>query len=361
MMDAFEELLARLSQDQALFRGVEEVTRQGAVLPVLARLGWDTYNIREVTPEHRVENRRVDYCLHVNGKSAVYIEVKRTAEDLDRHEKQLLEYAFADGVPLAVLTNGLLWWFYLPLEQGSWQQRKVFAVDIAAQQPEVAAAHFRDFLGRDSVASGDAQSKARSVKASREKGRLIDEALPTAWRSLFKDIDSPLVDLLAGRVEGICGHRPEPETIATFLESRISAQPVQITSGASDPPPAPARRPRPVAATPTVGGGFKQQGTRVRVGDQTFVANSVPDLYHQVLKHLVDSGKISVLQQHLPYATSGKRYLLAKTPVHPQGNPFRVPVEYRGYYLEAHKSYATAVAAMDGMLRQIGLTCEETS
>jgi hypothetical protein len=360
MMDAFEELLARLSQDQVLFRGVEEATRQGAVLPVLARLGWDTYNIREVTPEHRVENRRVDYCLHVGGKSAVYVEVKRTAEDLERHERQLLEYAFADGVPLAVLTNGLLWWFYLPLEPGSWQQRKVFAVDIVAQQPDVAATHFRDFLARDSVASGDAQSKARSVKASREKGRLIDEALPRAWHSLFEDIDSPLADLLADRVEGICGHRPGPEIIAGFLESQGTALPVPITGEVSHRAPSASPGPRPGAAT-QVASGFKQQGTRVRIGDQTFVAGSVPDLYLQILKWLVDSGSISALQQHLPYATSGKRYLLATTPVHPQRNPFRVPVEYRGYYLEAHKSYATAVAAMDSMLRQIGLTCEETN
>ncbi|TDI93301.1 MAG: hypothetical protein E2O77_03220 [Caldithrix sp.] len=68
----------------------------------------------------------MDYCLRVNQKKPVFIEVKRATEDLERHEKQLLEYSFEYGVDIAILTNGLTWWFYLPLLRRKLATEKVF-------------------------------------------------------------------------------------------------------------------------------------------------------------------------------------------------------------------------------------------
>ena len=136
MNESFEQTITRIINDTALINKVEEATRQGVVLPILSQLGWNTYDINEVEPEYKVSDGRVDYCLKAKNKK-VFIEVKRMREDLDSHEKQLLEYSFSEGVEIAVLTNGLLWLFYLPTEKGHWQQRKFFAIDLKQQDIEI--------------------------------------------------------------------------------------------------------------------------------------------------------------------------------------------------------------------------------
>ena len=47
--------------------------------------------------------------------------MKRTGTALTEHQEQLLGYAFREGVPLAALTDGLIWWLYLPTAAGSWE------------------------------------------------------------------------------------------------------------------------------------------------------------------------------------------------------------------------------------------------
>jgi len=223
MPDQLTDLLTRLRGERALFLSGEEATRQGAILPILARLGWDRDNIREVVPEYTVGNGRVDYCLKIGEQVAVFVEVKRTSEDLERHQEQLLEYAFRQGVKLAVLTNGLLWWFYLPLFEGSWNQRKFFTIDIQEQEVSSAATHFTLFLSRDAVASGAAVKKAEEIHASREKDRRIRDTIPTAWRDLCQQPDEVLVELLADKVESLCGHKPSDELLGEFLARAIAA------------------------------------------------------------------------------------------------------------------------------------------
>jgi len=99
MPEDLTQLLTRLSEDHTLLNSVEEATKQGAVLPVLSALGWNCFNIQEVTPEFSVGTGRIDYCLRINNNRAVFIEVKRANEVLEKHEKQLLEYSFSMAEP----------------------------------------------------------------------------------------------------------------------------------------------------------------------------------------------------------------------------------------------------------------------
>ncbi|MDP2953498.1 MAG: restriction endonuclease subunit R, partial [Chloroflexota bacterium] len=93
----------------------EAATKQAVVLKTLSLLGWDTFNIDEVWPEYSVGGGNVDYSLRVGKDNKVFIEVKNTGKQLEDHQEQLLRYSFQAGVRLAVLTNGLSWWLYLPL------------------------------------------------------------------------------------------------------------------------------------------------------------------------------------------------------------------------------------------------------
>lgn len=223
-MDKFKGLLEHLRNDSALFQSGEEASKQGAVLPVLAHLGWDCYNIREVVPEYSVGDGRVDYCLKAREEPDVFIEVKRTSENLEKHQRQLLDYAFQRGVKIAILTNGLVWWFYLPLYQGSWQERKFYAIDIREQEISTAARQFVSFLNREAIKDGTAIKKAEATHKDREKKRKIHSAMPQAWRELCQEPDELLLELLVEKVEAVCGHRPDNETAAEFLADVMQGQ-----------------------------------------------------------------------------------------------------------------------------------------
>ncbi len=61
---------------------------------MLTLLGWNQFNIDEVTPEYSVSGKRVDYALRHNGSNKVFIEVKKAGEDLEKHQEQVLISAF---------------------------------------------------------------------------------------------------------------------------------------------------------------------------------------------------------------------------------------------------------------------------
>ncbi len=220
-MDELKALIERLVSSRELFVASEEATKQGAILPIIARLGWDRDNIRQVCPEFSAGNGRVDYCLRLSEQSKVFIEAKRMNEDLNRHEEQLLDYAFRQGVELAVLTNGILWWFYLPLSEGSWDERKFFAIDLQNQETAVAADYFHKFLHMGNVQTGQALQNAKDIHSSARKKQQIADTIPRAWRELCQDPDELLLEIFADKVEGLCGYRPDFDKLAEYIGVQV--------------------------------------------------------------------------------------------------------------------------------------------
>jgi len=353
MGEKLELFLNQISQDDSLFDSVEEAVRQGVILPILAYLGWNTYNIHQVVPEFKAGGGKVDYCLKLGEKKAVFIEVKRVSVELDRHEKQLLEYSFAEGVDIAVLTNGLIWWFYLPLGSGNWKQRKFFTIDINQQSPKVAARNFQTFLSMDSVSSGQALNQAKSVHESRTKQRIIKKTVPEAWAELINGPDELLLELFSEKVEGMCGYRPDPQLLVDYLHTNFKTS--QIRSTISRTPTTQTT----VSKTEQNTKESRKKGVVVIINEKQFKAQSVRNLYLQILEFMVNQGYTDRIQSSLPFATSSKRYLLSREPFHPKGNAFVVPVEYNGYYMEAHKSYENAISALERLFILCDLSIEE--
>ena len=93
----------------------ESAVSQGVLMPVLQELGWAVFNSAEVViPEyqHQLEGRRVDFALcHPAKRPMVFVEVKNVGL-LGGAARQLFEYAFHSGVPMAVLTDGREWIFF---------------------------------------------------------------------------------------------------------------------------------------------------------------------------------------------------------------------------------------------------------
>ena len=260
-------ILQRLVDNESLRSHGEEGTRQVAILPVLASLGWDRDDLDEVEPEHPVGNGRVDYCLRHGNRNCVFIEVKRTGTDLDPHQQQLLSYAFQEGVPLAALTDGLIWWLYLPTEVGSWEQRKFFTVDCTAQDPADAAQSLQSYLQRAAVIDQSAQQRAIAELQGQQRNQRIQAVLPDVWEKLLSDPDDQLHELVSEAVEGAAGHRPDPEIVAAFLLK--NSQPSVPWSLPSQPPPAGEtrrrRRKKPKSLTGRKPVAFILNGQRVAV------------------------------------------------------------------------------------------------
>lgn len=211
-----EELIARIRLIN-FGQGAEQATREMAVNPVIDALGWDTFNPDEVDREYSVHGGRVDYCLRTRSRNLVLIEVKRAGTDLDDHEEQLLRYAFDEGVPLAALTNGLIWWLYLPRAEGRWQQRRFYRIDLHEQDLADTAAALHRFLNRDGVLDGKALQEAQREFDSQERDRRLRSALQEAWNRVLKDPNSLLRDLLSETVHEIAGSVPDDEMVDEFL------------------------------------------------------------------------------------------------------------------------------------------------
>lgn len=197
----------------------EASTKQAIILPILHLLGWNTYNIEEVTPEFSVENRRVDYSLRLNNSNEFFIEVKKTGEDLKNYQEQLLGYSFRQGVELATLTNGITWWFYLPTKKGDWKARKFYTIDIIQQESNDVASKFVDLISKDNVQSGKAVQHAKSIYEERVRKEAIENTLPEAWNKIITEPDTLLIDLIAETTGKLCKFKPDNEEVKRFLGS----------------------------------------------------------------------------------------------------------------------------------------------
>jgi hypothetical protein len=100
----------------------------------------------------------------------------------------------------------------------------------------------------------------------------------------------------------------------------------------------------------------RQRGVIVEIGGKRFNADSLADLYSQVLRFLDANGQLDKLKPYLPIVTSKKRYLIAAQPLHPNGKGFVRPVEYQGYFMESHKDYKNGIPILRRILDRFGLS-----
>lgn len=189
----------------------------GIVRRVLDALGWPVYDPHVVYPEYSVKGRRVDFALcHPSCKPRVFVEVKQPGQARGA-DQQLFEYAYHEGVPMALMTDGREWHVYVPSGAGSYDERRVYLLDLLERHPEEAADRLRRYLAYERVRTEDAVRAARDDYDRIAKSREGERHLPEAWRKLLDEPDPTLVQLLAEKVEALCGVRPEDAKVEIFL------------------------------------------------------------------------------------------------------------------------------------------------
>lgn len=290
----------------------EAAVSQGIVLRLLSELGWPTFDTSVVWPEYTLQGRRVDFALcHPPSKAKVFVEVKQIGQGADA-ERQLFEYAFHRGVPLAILATGQEWHFFLPGESGDYGERRVYMLDLLERETGESIERLRRYLEFSAIASGAAVEAARADYRSIAKEREIRRTLPEAWRKLIDEGDELLVELLAEKVESLCGFRPEPEAVWTFL-SGMGALPA--------PAPAMPTRSFPEMSAPrtplqpTIAGGQTGEPYSLDVLGKHFSEENGRDVLHRLFVEL-DRRDHSFLERFASRSTSGrnKRPYLARAP-----------------------------------------------
>ena len=209
----------------------ETNTKATAIEPILRELGWDIADLDEVRREFPVRGKSIDFLLFCDDTPKIIVEAKRGNQSLQRHQEQLQDYvgfALAERIEIAILTNGAVWWYYLPLRDASWEQRRVATVEFNQQDSKEISHTLVDLLGKENVRSGKAIQNAES--------RQIVETLPRIWNQLITEADNSIVNLLVEQVQGLCVREPERSEVERFLSSH--RQQVQITSPLATPEPA---------------------------------------------------------------------------------------------------------------------------
>lgn len=205
----------------------EAAIRIGIIEPILSHLGWDITDPLMVQPEYSSEGRRVDYALCAfPNRPSIFIEAKAIGK-VEAADRQLFEYAFHQGVPFAILTDGRTWSFYLPSAQGSYEDRRLYKLDLQERAPEECERIFLRYLAYNRLRSGAAQSEAQQDYVGRANERIASDTLSRAWSELINEPDPLLIELLVERTEALCGIRPALEAAEAFL---LDQPRVQFTS-----------------------------------------------------------------------------------------------------------------------------------
>ena len=214
----------------------EASTKQAVVLRLLSFLGWDIFNVEEVYPDFSTNSSTISYALRIRNSSKIYLEVKRVQKKLDSYQKDLFNLASGDDVSLAILTNGITWWFYLVSASGNWKQNRFHSIDLLKQKPDKFVPNLIDLLTKAKVSNGHSLKTAETL-FQKKKQKLAAEYLPEAWNQILTQPNKIFVELLSETTEKLCGYKVDAKTVEDFLHKRLDNSLVKKTTrSVADPP-----------------------------------------------------------------------------------------------------------------------------
>jgi hypothetical protein len=214
----------------------EASTKQAVVLRLLSFLGWDIFDVEQVYPDYSASSANVSYALRIKNANKVFIDVKRVHSKLDKYQKSLVNLASREGVNLAVLTNGITWWFYLNTANGSWQRKWFYSIDLIKQKPDTFVPNLVDLLTKTKVAQGQSLKTAKSL-FQKKRQKLAANFLPEAWNQIISQPNKIFVELLSEQTEKLCRYKVDAKSIQKFLDKHMDKWMVKNVAGTGAAPP----------------------------------------------------------------------------------------------------------------------------
>jgi len=158
-------------------------------------LGYDIF--QDITKEHSIKNRYIDYAIKAEGKVVFFVEVKQAGIELrEKHIEQAANYAANAGVEWVVLTNGRYWQLYhLTFDEGI-QSDIIFSVDLVENDPEDSGSKL-SFLHKKSILKGELTEYYERIKTLSPKSlvqAMFHEETLSVIRRNLRRITSVMID-----------------------------------------------------------------------------------------------------------------------------------------------------------------------
>ncbi|KAA0250660.1 MAG: hypothetical protein DWB56_06900 [Candidatus Jettenia sp.] len=125
-------------------------------------LGYDVFS--EISKEHTVKDKYVDYAIKLNNKVAFFIEIKQAGMELRKsYIEQASNYAANAGVEWIILTSGRYWQAYHLNFNDGIQNDLVWSVDIL-ENDIYDTAYFIGLLHKKSILKGELEDYYLRIK-----------------------------------------------------------------------------------------------------------------------------------------------------------------------------------------------------
>lgn len=169
----------------------EQHVRFSLVGLVCQRLGWDIWDPREFHTEYRVEklqgaSGRVDVALFLPDRypkaAQVFMEIKAPGKlipALVECETQLHEYHGYHNIAIGILTDGIIWRFYVPSIGGYFHETLFAERNIERDDIDDLVTFFNEILHRDNFRK-KAQNRAEQIYDELRKIKLVQKVKPDA-------------------------------------------------------------------------------------------------------------------------------------------------------------------------------------
>ena len=169
----------------------EEATKNAMVMPFINALGYNVFDPSEVVPEFTADvgikkGEKVDYAIMRDGKPVILFECKTAGTNLANvHSSQLYRYFSVTDAPVAVLTNGTTYNFYMDLESPNRMDSKPFLVfDMLGFEDNLLPILKK--LSKDNLDINTLGVEAEELKYTRELKRVLDEELRSPSEDFVK-------------------------------------------------------------------------------------------------------------------------------------------------------------------------------
>ena len=217
-MDKIIQFFKELQTDKKYKDFDEASIKQAIILRILSLLGWDPFDVNEIQPEYNTKKQKIDFALKQKNSFQVFLVVKKGLENFKTHIDTLLDSS-EKSAKIAIFTNGFSWWFFLPSTEGSIDDKRFWAVDIAKEKAELIAKRFNDFLSKENIVDGSSVKLAEEICNKRKEVMLINEYLPKAWEKVINEPEKYLIDIISEVTKELCGYKPKQEKVVEFIKA----------------------------------------------------------------------------------------------------------------------------------------------
>lgn len=185
MKDIIESIRIMLKEE--LFRDEQHV-RFSLVGRICQKLGWDIWNPAEFYTEYKVEkiptqilpknsNGRVDVALFLSENkpkaAEVFMEIKapgKLLSSLEDCETQLHAYTGHHRIAIGILTDGIIWRFYVPVVGGYFKDTLFAQLNLVSDEIDSIASFFSKVLQKDNFRK---QAQDLAEQMFEELGRIM--------------------------------------------------------------------------------------------------------------------------------------------------------------------------------------------